>query len=280
MNTSTWMTKCYEMTKKTSEKSFLKIQKEYEQILQHMLSWDKLLPELLMLIHEQREENLARKHIEMRKYQLLRWLEISESISLTRQISLCSAVCQLVYVWAFLELLLRLWVVVSDFPLPCEVFGSYGLSSFACGSAMEGDEDLNTFEELLELEEYIDHGQLFTTHRIFNSKVELVDWAKETVMKANTYLIINRYLKSRTSDRRSAQKIYNVVAKIKKNWMQGETRRHIDQNVLAKLTEMVKDEEVATWFVNGTCHKLINEIDEAENRRKLDGLKTKWQTKA
>ncbi|KAI5673303.1 hypothetical protein M9H77_13667 [Catharanthus roseus] len=57
-------------------------------------------------------------------------------------------------------------------------------------------------------------------------------------------------------------------------------RRHIDQNVLEKLTEMVKDEEVATWFVNGTCHKLINEIDEAENRRKLDGLKTKWQTKA
>ncbi|KAI5659253.1 hypothetical protein M9H77_28046 [Catharanthus roseus] len=54
-------------------------------------------------------------------------------------------------------------------------------------------------------------------------------------------------------------------------------RRHIDQNVLAKLTEMVKDEGVSTRFVNGTCNKLINKIDEVEYRRKLDGLKTKWQ---
>ncbi|KAI5666575.1 hypothetical protein M9H77_16428 [Catharanthus roseus] len=30
--------------------------------------------------------------------------------------------------------------------------------------------------------------------------MELVDWAKETAMKANTYLIINQYLRSRTSD--------------------------------------------------------------------------------
>ncbi|KAI5683227.1 hypothetical protein M9H77_04455 [Catharanthus roseus] len=29
-------------------------------------------------------------------------------------------------------------------------------------------------------------------------------------------------------------------------------RRHIDQNVLAKLTEMIKDEEVASRFINGT----------------------------
>ncbi|KAI5671579.1 hypothetical protein M9H77_11943 [Catharanthus roseus] len=43
---------------------------------------------------------------------------------------------------------------------------------------------------------------LCTTTRISISKVELVDWAKETAMKANTYLIITRYLKSRTSDRR------------------------------------------------------------------------------
>ncbi|KAI5669377.1 hypothetical protein M9H77_19230 [Catharanthus roseus] len=28
--------------------------------------------------------------------------------------------------------------------------------------------------------------------------------------------------------------------------------RHIDQNVLAKFTEMVKDEEVSQWFVNGS----------------------------
>ncbi|KAI5668875.1 hypothetical protein M9H77_18728 [Catharanthus roseus] len=65
-----------------------------------------------------------------------------------------------------------------------------------------GDVDPNTFEEFLEPEEYVDHGHLFTTDQIFNSKVELVDWAKETAMKANTYLIINQYLRSRTYDRR------------------------------------------------------------------------------
>ncbi|KAI5677475.1 hypothetical protein M9H77_08425 [Catharanthus roseus] len=66
----------------------------------------------------------------------------------------------------------------------------------------EGDVDLNTFEEFLEPEEYVDHGHLFTTNRIFNSKVELVDLVKETAMKTNTYLIINWYQRSRTTDRR------------------------------------------------------------------------------
>ncbi|KAI5677821.1 hypothetical protein M9H77_08771 [Catharanthus roseus] len=50
--------------------------------------------------------------------------------------------------------------------------------------------------------------------------------------------------------------------------------RHIDQNVLAKLTEMVQDEEVAQWFVNGSWKKLINEIDEEEYKRKLEVLKS------
>ncbi|KAI5675668.1 hypothetical protein M9H77_06618 [Catharanthus roseus] len=134
------------------------------------------------------------------------------------------------------------------------------------------DIDPNTFEEFLEPEEYVDHRHLFATDRIFNSKLELVKWAKETAMKVNTYLIV--YLSSRTSDRRPyvtlgcerggtnklrkksivddeeeeevqvkrqdpygtkkcgcsfklkgeqmaiAQKIYNVIAKIKKNRMQ------------------------------------------------------------
>ncbi|KAI5647966.1 hypothetical protein M9H77_33971 [Catharanthus roseus] len=81
----------------------------------------------------------------------------------------------------------------------------------------------------------------------------------------------------------SAQKIYNIVVKIKRNRMQGRntvkhtTIRgcpagknftaaivfiHIDQNVLAKLIEMEKDEEVAQRFMNGSWKKLINEIDE------------------
>ncbi|KAI5648313.1 hypothetical protein M9H77_34318 [Catharanthus roseus] len=103
-------------------------------------------------------------------------------------------------------------------------------------SPIWGDEDPNRFEEFLEPEEYIDLGHLFTTNRIFSSKDELVDWAKQTAMKAKTYLIINRYQRSRIVDRRpyvilackhrefydicSAQKIYSVVAKIKRNRIQ------------------------------------------------------------
>ncbi|KAI5653519.1 hypothetical protein M9H77_30706 [Catharanthus roseus] len=103
----------------------------------------------------------------------------------------------------------------------------------------EGNEDPNTFEEFLEPEEYIDHGQLFTTDRIFNLKVELVDWANETALKVNTYLIINRYLKSRTSDRRPfvTLKICNVVAKIKKNKMQG--RKTMEEVLCLRF-----------WFIN------------------------------
>ncbi|KAI5671699.1 hypothetical protein M9H77_12063 [Catharanthus roseus] len=56
--------------------------------------------------------------------------------------------------------------------------------------------------EFLDPEEYIDLGHLFTTDRIFSSKDELVHWAKQTAMNAKTYLIITRYQKSRTVDRR------------------------------------------------------------------------------
>ncbi|KAI5664523.1 hypothetical protein M9H77_23846 [Catharanthus roseus] len=62
--------------------------------------------------------------------------------------------------------------------------------------------DPSIFEEFLDLEEYVDHGHLFATDRIFNSKPELVNWAKETTIKVNTYLIVTRYLRSRTSNRR------------------------------------------------------------------------------
>ncbi|KAI5659507.1 hypothetical protein M9H77_28300 [Catharanthus roseus] len=83
-----------------------------------------------------------------------------------------------------------------------DVFEGLGFIFFNGVRVLGVIEDPNTFEEFLESEEYIDHGQLFTTDRIFNSKVELVGWAKETTMKANKYLIINRYLKSRIYDRR------------------------------------------------------------------------------
>ncbi|KAI5658750.1 hypothetical protein M9H77_27543 [Catharanthus roseus] len=66
----------------------------------------------------------------------------------------------------------------------------------------KANEYLNTFEEFLELEEYIDLGHLFTTDRIFSSKDELVDWTKQAAMNAKKYLIIIRYQRSRTADRR------------------------------------------------------------------------------
>ncbi|KAI5669476.1 hypothetical protein M9H77_19329 [Catharanthus roseus] len=67
---------------------------------------------------------------------------------------------------------------------------------------LENGVDPSTFEEFLEPEEYVDHRHLFATDQIFNSKPELVNWAKETAIKVNTYLIVTRYLRSRTSDRR------------------------------------------------------------------------------
>ncbi|KAI5673964.1 hypothetical protein M9H77_14328 [Catharanthus roseus] len=70
------------------------------------------------------------------------------------------------------------------------------------GRKFQADEDPNTFEEFLKPDEYIDLGHLFTTDRLFSSKDELIDWAKQTAMKAKTYLIINWYQRSRTADRR------------------------------------------------------------------------------
>ncbi|KAI5672129.1 hypothetical protein M9H77_12493 [Catharanthus roseus] len=89
----------------------------------------------------------------------------------------------------------------------------------------DGNEDPNTFDEFLKPEEYIDHGQLFTTDRIFNSKVELVDWAKETAMKGNTNLIINRYPKSRTSDQNTRNQELTMKKKKLQSKSGGLTRK-------------------------------------------------------
>ncbi|KAI5674170.1 hypothetical protein M9H77_14534 [Catharanthus roseus] len=66
----------------------------------------------------------------------------------------------------------------------------------------EGDEDPNTFEEFLDLEEYIDLGYLFTTDWVFGSKDKLVEWAKQIAVNAKTYLIITWYQRAKTFDRR------------------------------------------------------------------------------
>ncbi|KAI5654904.1 hypothetical protein M9H77_32091 [Catharanthus roseus] len=56
-------------------------------------------------------------------------------------------------------------------------------------------------------------------------------------------------------------------------------RRHINQNVLAKLTELIKNEEVKSRFINGSWKKLWDEVDEQEYLMKLDALKTKWKSR-
>ncbi|KAI5667879.1 hypothetical protein M9H77_17732 [Catharanthus roseus] len=56
-------------------------------------------------------------------------------------------------------------------------------------------------------------------------------------------------------------------------------RRHINQNVLAKLTELTKDEEVVLRFLNGSWKKLLDEINEQRYLRKLSALKMKWKSR-
>ncbi|KAI5675789.1 hypothetical protein M9H77_06739 [Catharanthus roseus] len=85
----------------------------------------------------------------------------------------------------------------------CRSSFSTGDWKFSSTIAGDGDEDPSTFEEFLDPEEYIDLGHLFTTDRIFSSKDELVEWAKQIVMNAKTFLIIIRYQRARTLDRRS-----------------------------------------------------------------------------
>ncbi|KAI5653518.1 hypothetical protein M9H77_30705 [Catharanthus roseus] len=85
-------------------------------------------------------------------------------------------------------------------------WATFAQNGKGCGSLLsiwtKSDEDPNMFEEFLEPDEYIDLGYLFTTDKIFSSKDELVDWAKQTAKKAKIYLIINRYQRSRIADRR------------------------------------------------------------------------------
>lgn len=37
--------------------------------------------------------------------------------------------------------------------------------------------------------EYVDHNNLFETNQLFGSKEKLVEWARETARKINTYLL-------------------------------------------------------------------------------------------
>ncbi|KAI5681417.1 hypothetical protein M9H77_02645 [Catharanthus roseus] len=76
------------------------------------------------------------------------------------------------------------------------------MDSFEESLEENADEYQSTFGEFLDPEEYIDLRYLFTTDRIFSSKDESVQWAKQTAMNAKAYLIITQYQRSRTADRR------------------------------------------------------------------------------
>ncbi|KAI5654725.1 hypothetical protein M9H77_31912 [Catharanthus roseus] len=128
---------------------------------------------------------------------------------------------------------------------------------------LTGNEDPNKFEEFLEPEEYIDLGHLFTTDRIFSSKDELVDWAKQTALNANTYLIITRYQISKTLDRqpyvtlacerRVLRKIYNVVAKIKRNRMQG-------RNTIEEVLRLSAERGYTVFHINHEDNNVLSDI--------------------
>ncbi|KAI5654708.1 hypothetical protein M9H77_31895 [Catharanthus roseus] len=126
----------------------------------------------------------------------------------------------------------------------------------------EGDEDPSTFEEFLDPEEYIDLGHLFTTDRIFSSKDELVEWAKQIAMNAKTFLIITQYQRARTFDRRpyvtlacerGGSKIYNVVAKIKRDRMQG-------RNTVEEVLCLSAERGYTVFYRNGEDSNVLSDI--------------------
>ncbi|KAI5678914.1 hypothetical protein M9H77_09864 [Catharanthus roseus] len=110
----------------------------------------------------------------------------------------------------------------------------------------------------------------------------------------------------------SSKKIYSIIAEIKKNRMQGRNtveevlclsairdytafyRDREDSNILSGIIkhlyfsntmsienqeDLIKNEEVASRFINGSWKKLLDEIDEQEYLMKLDALKTKWKSR-
>ncbi|KAI5671698.1 hypothetical protein M9H77_12062 [Catharanthus roseus] len=91
--------------------------------------------------------------------------------------------------------------------------------------------------------------------------------------------LMERQLQQIEQFRKSHVPPHNILRFLREQDVGCAVRRHIDQNVLAKLTEMVKDEKVAQQFVNGLWKKLINEIDKVEYQRKLEVLKTRWKSR-
>ncbi|KAI5648842.1 hypothetical protein M9H77_34847 [Catharanthus roseus] len=187
--------------------------------------------------------------------------------------------------------------------------GPYGTKKCGCPFKLKG-EQIATNES----------WQLLVHNRRHNHKVAIYNHDHaQTARLTEEQLHQTEQFRKKIYDICSAQKIYNVVTKIKRNRMQGRNTveevlclsaekdykifhrnreervsdivvahptsiamirtRHINQNMLAKLTEMVKDEEVAQRFVNGSWKKLINEIDEVVYQRKLEVLKTRWKSR-
>ncbi|KAI5662314.1 hypothetical protein M9H77_21637 [Catharanthus roseus] len=153
------------------------------------------------------------------------------------------------------------------------------------------------------------HGHTQTAKLTEEQLIQIEQFRKSYVPTRN---VLQFFLEQNVSCTVSAQKIYNVIAKIKKNRMQGQNTveevlclsaqwgytilyrncddsniKHLyfsnamstenQEDVNAHEPKMIKDEEVASLFINASWHKLLNEINEQEYLRILDVLKTKWQ---
>ncbi|KAI5654928.1 hypothetical protein M9H77_32115 [Catharanthus roseus] len=164
--------------------------------------------------------------------------------------------------------------------------------------------DPSTFEEFLEPEEYVNHGHLFATDRIFNSKPKLVNWAKETAVKCGGVnkpkrkpvvddeedeVQVKRWGPNGTKKCGCPFKLKGEQMTMCENW-QATTYRWVLQQIKhlyfsnTMSTENQEDvcetmPKVASRFVNGSWKKLLDEIDEQEYLRKLDTLKTKWKSR-
>ncbi|KAI5654560.1 hypothetical protein M9H77_31747 [Catharanthus roseus] len=65
-------------------------------------------------------------------------------------------------------------------------------------------------QENVGFEHFAQMGEKTSKHSPSLAKDGLVDWAKQIAMKANAYLIVNRYQKSRTSDHRPESKLLQI----------------------------------------------------------------------
>lgn len=71
--------------------------------------------------------------------------------------------------------------------------------------------------------EYVDHNNLFETNQLFGSKEKLVEWARETARKINTYLL---YLFIFSISKKKKKKVVDHWLYVTISCERRETRKH------------------------------------------------------